>query len=299
MNTRKQIPVPADVPRTMEDTFTDNYNTITHNTHRLFLFACDQKIEHLNNDFYGNNISPDALHPDHLFKIATQGRIGAMATHLGLIARYGKQYPKIDYIVKLNAKTNLISDQEKDPASTSLWHIEHVVHLKETTGLNIRGIGYTIYLGSEYEGAMLAKAAQNIYSAHQHGLVTILWIYARGKYIKKQTAAQLAANATGLAQSLGADFVKIKPIDPQELQIATVAAGNTQVLCAGGTKEDPREFLHELYDQIHIGGTAGSATGRNIFQYDLPKAIAMTNAISTIVYDDKDTESAIKIFDKL
>lgn len=294
---KNSIRIPADVPRTIENTFVDNYNAITHNTHRLFLFACDQKIEHVNDDFYGNAISPHALYPEHLFKIASQGRIGAMATHLGLITRYGKQYPTINYIVKLNAKTDLIPTHEKDSVSTSLWHIEHVIHLKQTTGLNIRGIGYTIYLGSEYEGAMLAKAAQNIYSAHQHGLVTTLWIYPRGKYMKEKTDAQLAADAAGVGHALGADFVKIKPVNSEVLRIATAAAGNTGIICAGGTKEDPRKFLREIYDQIHIGNAAGTATGRNIFQYDLPQAIAMTHAISAIVYDDKDATSAIKIFE--
>ena len=44
--------VPADVPDELIDTFIDNMNAATAGTGRMNLFACDQKIEHLNDDFY-------------------------------------------------------------------------------------------------------------------------------------------------------------------------------------------------------------------------------------------------------
>ena len=52
----KNIVVPADVPINYEQIFIENYKTITKDTGRLMLFAADQKIEHLNKDFYGKNI---------------------------------------------------------------------------------------------------------------------------------------------------------------------------------------------------------------------------------------------------
>jgi len=54
-------------------------------------------------------------------------------------------------------------------------------------------------------------------------------------------------------------------------------------------------LLQELYDQIHIGGTCGNATGRNIFQRSLPEAIALTKAISAIACQDKSVRDAIKL----
>ena len=44
--------VPADVPNELIDTFIDNMDAATAGTGRMNLFACDQKIEHLNDDFY-------------------------------------------------------------------------------------------------------------------------------------------------------------------------------------------------------------------------------------------------------
>lgn len=287
--------IPGDVPNKMIQTFQDNYNAITRETGRLMLFACDQKIEHMNTDFYGDGIDMSALHPEHIFRIAARGSIGALATHLGLIDRYGKQYPSVNYIVKLNAKTNLIPTEQKDPVSAALWFIEHVIHFQQLTGLSIRGIGYSLYPGSEYEDVMLAQAAQMVYAAHQYGLVTILWVYPRGKSVRDESDAQLIAGAAGIANSLGADFVKVKAVESSLLQIVTAAAGNTKVICAGGIQKDKKIVLREIYDQIHIGGAMGAAIGRNIFQHALPEAILMTEAISAIVYGDQNVDEAIKM----
>ena len=44
--------VPADVPDEMVDEYIANMNAATAGTGKMNLFACDQKIEHLNDDFY-------------------------------------------------------------------------------------------------------------------------------------------------------------------------------------------------------------------------------------------------------
>jgi DhnA family fructose-bisphosphate aldolase class Ia len=297
--------IPADVPQSAHSTYLENYKVITKNTDRLMLFAADQKIEHLNKDFYGSFIHPEANNPKHLFEIAKNGRIGAFATQFGLISRYAHQYKDIDYIVKMNSKTNLISLEYKDPLSTCLWTISDIINLKESSNLKIRGIGYTIYLGSEFEHIMLSEAAKIITDAHKHGLITILWIYPRGKYIKDKDDIDLIPGATGIANALGADFVKIKTsqndliMQMNILKIASKSAGNTKIICSGGESKPTDIFLKTLYEQISIGGTNGNATGRNIFQRSLSDAIAFTNAISSIVYDNKSYDEAIKIYESM
>ena len=54
--TRDQVKVPADVMPEARETYIENYMKATRGTGRLMLFACDQKIEHLNKDFYGEGI---------------------------------------------------------------------------------------------------------------------------------------------------------------------------------------------------------------------------------------------------
>jgi fructose-bisphosphate aldolase/6-deoxy-5-ketofructose 1-phosphate synthase len=297
------IHIPADVPNGSINEFVNNYDLVTHSSGRLMLFAGDQKIEHLNGDFYGEGIHEDDNEPEHLFKIADAAEIGLLATQLGLISMYGGDYPEIPYLVKLNSKTNLVKTAQRDPISPTLVDVEQVVQFKKDSGLEIVGIGFTIYLGSEFEHIMLREAAQAVNKAHQAGLISVLWIYPRGQAVKDEKDPDLIAGATGVAATLGADFVKVNApkkdgVASADLLIRAVkAAGKTKVICAGGSSTDPKKFLQSLYDQIHTAGVSGNATGRNIHQKSFEEAVRMCNAISAITIHDKPVEEAVKIYE--
>jgi len=296
------IRVPADVPQQSQETYKNNYKTATHDTGRLMLFAGDQKIEHMNDDFYGSGVTPENNTPEHMFKIASQAKIGVFASQLGLIARYGKDYADVPYLVKLNSKSNLVPTTQSDPISTALTDVSQVAEFRDNSGLNILGIGYTVYLGSEYEAQMLTEAAQAIYEAHQYGMISVIWCYPRGKAIPDEGDSHLIAGAAGTIAALGGDFVKVNPpkkdgvADPALLKEATSAAGRTHVVCAGGSSKKAEDFLQELHDQVHVGGTSGNATGRNIHQRPLEEAIRFANAIYAITVEDKSVEEAIKVY---
>jgi len=278
--------VPSDVPSKFARTFRSNYGLITHESNNLFLFAGDQKVEHLNKDFYGEGLSEEVASPKHLFAIANLDCIGAFATQLGLITRYGAYYPKINYVVKLNSKTNLVSTEQDEPFSEQLWSINDVIRFKKSSGLNICGVGYTIYLGSEYESVMLQEAAQITFNAHQEGLVSTLWIYPRGKAVEGYSP-DLLAGAAGVANSLGADFVKLaipRHADYKNLTPAVNAAGNTKIIISGGKKVDDQTFLDDLNDQMNHG-INGTAVGRNLFQRPFAEANSLAQKISDIVYN--------------
>jgi fructose-bisphosphate aldolase/6-deoxy-5-ketofructose 1-phosphate synthase len=300
---QEDVLVPLDVPPERRDEYVDNYLKITKDTGRLMLFAGDQKVEHLNRDFYGPGISPEDSDPEHLFRIAKKGRIGVFATQLGLIARYGMDYPKVPYLAKLNSKTDLVKTDQMDPTSRQLIEVDQVADFADDSGLDVLGVGYTIYLGSEHEAEMLREAGQIVYRAHRNGLVTVLWIYPRGKAVKDEKDPHLIAGATGVAAVLGSDFVKVnypKKEGERSEEIfkeAVAAAGRTKVVCAGGASRDPKSFLQQLFDQIHVSGAAGNATGRNIHQKDLDEAARMCDAISAITLDDATVEEALRIYE--
>ena len=299
-----EIMVPLDVPRAARENYIQNYLAITRRSGRLMLFAGDQKVEHLNNDFYGEGIHPDDGDPAHLFRIASQANIGVFATQLGLIARYGSSYADVPYLVKLNSKTNLVKTSQADPFNNQWLDVQQVVDFRDNSGLKILAVGYTIYLGSEYEYEMLHQAAQIVSHAHQHGLITVLWIYPRGKAVADEKDPHLIAGATGTAACLGSDFVKVnypkKEGDESEeiFKEATRAAGHTKVVCAGGSSDDVEVFLKRLHDQIHVSGASGNATGRNIHQKSLKEAIRMCNAVYAITVDGKTVNEAMKIYTK-
>jgi fructose-bisphosphate aldolase / 6-deoxy-5-ketofructose 1-phosphate synthase len=298
---KNEMKVPASIPEHSKETYIQNYLKATKESGNLFLFAGDQKIEHLNKDFYGKDIAADDATPQHLFEIASKAGVGAFATQLGLISLYGNDYKDINYVVKLNSKTDLVPIKQAEALSLMLYSVDDVVDFREESKLNIVGVGYTIYLGSEYETQMLQEAAQVVLSAHQNGLLAVLWIYPRGKAIKNERDENLIAGAAGVAACLGADFVKVNPPDAKDsmqsaqmLKQATMAAGRTKVICAGGKKEDEQNFLERLYNQIHVGEVRGCAVGRNIHQKNLNNAIKFCKAISAILIDGKDLETAKK-----
>ncbi len=299
---REDVRIPVDVMPESKDTYVDNYINATRGTGRLMLFACDQKIEHLNKDFYGEGIDPADLDPEHLFKIGSQGCIGVLAAQRGLVAQYAEDYPNINYLVKMNSKTNLVKTSQDDPYSPQLYSLDSVLAMREA-GINIVGIGYTIYLGSEYESTMMSEAGELIAEAHANGLIVVLWIYPRGKAVSDEKDAELIAGAAGVALCLGADFVKVNPPKPSDeatsaelLKVATVAAGRTGLVCAGGSTVDAETFLTQLWEQIHIGGAIGNATGRNIHQRSLDEAVRLTKAISAITLSDYDAQEALDVF---
>ncbi|MCL2756699.1 MAG: aldolase [Coriobacteriia bacterium] len=305
--TPNQVKVPVDVLPEAREIYIDNYLAATRGTGRLMLFACDQKVEHLNDDFYGEGIHADDNEPEHLFRIGSQGVVGVLAGQRGLIARYAADYPEINYLVKMNSKTHLIKTAQDDPYSPLLYSIDAVLAMRDA-GVNIVALGYTIYLGSEYEATMMAEAGELIAEAHANGLLVVLWIYPRGKAVGNEKDANLIAGAAGVALCLGADFVKVNPPKPaagdtatsaELLKRASAASGRTGLVCAGGSTVDATKFLSQLYDQIHIGGATGNATGRNIHQRSLDEAVRLTKAISAITLGDYDVAEALDVFNGL
>ena len=302
-----RIDVPADVPSNEQARYEQNIQTMTKGTGNLMLFAGDQKVEHLNDDFYGTlssgeEIAPDDADPEHLFKIARDGIIGCFATQFGLIARYGRDYDTVPYLVKLNSKSHLIKTSQRDPQSLGWVNVDDALTLRDN-GLQVVGVGYTVYLGSEFESEQMREAAQACMHAHRNGLAAVLWVYPRGAAVPEEQHPHIIAGATGLGATLGADFVKVNYPKPKEgtpaeaFKEAVAAAGRTRVITAGGSSTDVRKFLQTLHDQIFISGAHGSATGRNIHQKPLEEAVRMTNAISAITYGAHSVDQAMAVYE--
>jgi len=297
------INVPLTVPKAKEKEYLKNYKTATHSTGNLMMFAGDQKVEHLNDDFYGPGIPDEVADPEHYFKIASQSRIGVFATQMGLLSLYGRDYPNIPYLIKVNSKTNLLTKQYKDHFSNIWIELDEILKFKKKSKLNIVGVGYTIYLGSWYESDMFKQAANLIHRAHEEGLITVLWMYPRGRAIKNEKSVHLIAGAAGVAACLGSDFVKVNyPYSTTPKKTATrfnevvKAAGRSKVICVGGKKMSPKKFLENIYLQKKMAGTCGNAIGRNIYQNKLEDAIKMCDAISAITLDGHDANYAYNKF---
>jgi fructose-bisphosphate aldolase / 6-deoxy-5-ketofructose 1-phosphate synthase len=294
--------IPANVAKNKEKEYLKNLKLATLNTGKLFMFAGDQKVEHLNDDFFGSKISQDDAFPAHLFNIASEVKGVVLATQLGLISQYGKSYPEIPYLIKINSKTHLNKNKNQS-LSTAWYDIDQIISFKKQSKLNIVGIGYTIYLGSNDEHIMLNEAAQLIYKAHQEGLIAVIWCYTRNDKIKNENDPHLIAGAGGVAACLGADFVKLNYPYQLKNQIKTAndfsevikAAGKTKVICVGGSQKNSQSLLSVIEKQINLAKTSGVAIGRNIHQRSLKDAILLTRAISSIIHFNYPLKKANKV----
>lgn len=294
--------IPLSVPSEKKAEYQNNMLLATGGSGKLLLIAGDQKIEHLNDDFFGSGIPKEDNDPEHLFRIAAASEGGVLATHLGLISQYGQSYFNLPYIVKINGRTNLGPNEEKD-SSKPLWKVEDIVDFKKRSGLKIIGIGYTIFLGGKYEAQMLAKAAKVINQAHRAGLLAILWVYPRGKGINEDDIHTIAGGA-GVAACLGADFAKVKyPYKLKDTKNAakkfrevTEAAGKTKIICVGGSKQPVKDLLSFLALQLQESGSAGLAIGRNLHQRNLEEATRLAKALGAMILKNKTAQEAQKIY---
>ena len=303
-----EVFVPADVPNELIDTYIENMNQATQGTGMMNLFACDQKIEHLNDDFYDGDkeIPLTSNDPGHLFEIGLrayeEGHIGVLAGQCGLISHYARDAPDVPYLVKLNSKTNVVKTAQKDPVSLAMWNMDDVMSLV-SNGINVVGIGYTVYLGSEFENEMLTEAATFIREAHDQGMIAVVWMYPRGQAVSNEKDPQLISGAAGVAACIGADFAKVNypaPFEgmtqPESLRVAVEAAGRCGIICSGGGTLPPREFLQRLWEQINISGCKGAATGRNIHQKETDEAVRMNAACHAIICEGSTVDEALAIY---
>lgn len=296
-----EIKIPLSVPVSKYREYRKNWNLATASSGSLLLFAGDQKVEHLNDDFVGSKIALENASPEHLFQIAAAAPIGVFATHLGLIAHYGANYPKIPYLVKLNGRTNLY--QKTDSLMSKAWfEVEDIVEFKKQSNLNILGVGYTVYLGGEKESKMLKEAATIINEAHKNGLLAVIWMYPRGDKIKEDDIHTIAGGA-GVAAALGADFVKVKypynkklKATAESFQEVVKAAGRTKVICVGGGKQEAKDLIAYAWNQKNIAGAGGLALGRNLHQRTLKDAISLATALALIINHEASLKDALEIY---
>ncbi|MGE5426030.1 MAG: aldolase [Bacillota bacterium] len=293
--------IPLSVPANRRSTYKRNYKLATANTGKLLLFAGDQKIEHLNDDFYGKSIDPEDASPEHLFLIAANIPGAVLATHIGLLDRYGQDYRDLPYIVKLNGKSPINRDED-DIFSGSLVSKDDLLRFIDNSKLKIVGLGYTVYLGSKREAKMLKQAAKAIQTAHEEGLLAIIWMYPRHSSIKNEEDLHLIAGGAGVAASLGADFVKVKypykKLDPtkkaEAFEETIKAAGRTGVICVGGSRLPADRLLRHLSRQLEAG-SKGLAIGRNLHQRSLEEAAALGRALTAMIHKGAKTTEAIRI----
>src|SRR5208283_2995262 len=235
---------------------------------RSILLAYDQGFEHGPSlDFNDKNVDPS-----YIMEIAAKGGFNGIVFQKGLAEKYYNG--RVPLIIKVNGKSGLVKGE---PDSKQNCSVEYAV------SLGAKGIGYTIYLGSAYEGEMFHEFGKIQEQAHEHGIPAIAWIYPRGQAVTNDTSKEIVAYAARVGLELGADAVKIKYTgDPQTFSWAVKSAGRARVFMSGGPKtKTDEDFLNQVRGVIEAGAI-GLAVGRNVWQHENP--LRMAAALKEIIF---------------
>jgi len=244
-------------------------NKITKNGKALFL-AYDQGMEHGPTDFNEENVDPKRV-----LEIANSGYFTGVILQKGVAEKYyyDKNYT-VPLIVKLNGKTSLVKDE--DPYSPQ------VCSVAEALSYGAKAVGYTIYIGSEYESKMIEEFGRIEQEAEEAGIPVIAWMYPQGRNIADESDPKIVAYAARVGLEMGADIVKIRYTgDPVTFNWVIRNAGEAKVVVMGGSKEDEQTFL-ERTKIVMDQGAIGLAVGRNVWQSDNP--LEVTKKIAEIVF---------------
>lgn len=246
-----------------------NLNKITKQGKALFL-AYDQGLEHGPTDFNDKNVDPNFI-----IDIAKKGGYTGIIFQKGIADKYNKEIrkSKIPLIVKLNGKTNLFNGE---PISRQLCTVDEAIKL------GAKAVGYTIYIGSDYEDEMLQEFENIQREAHAAGLPVITWIYPRGKSIIGKLNTELMAYAARTGLEIGADIIKLHYAGSIEsLKWAIKSAGKAKIVVAGGTKKE-EDLLVKQVKEIMEAGAIGLAIGRNVWQSSNP--LELTKKIKKVIW---------------
>jgi len=238
---------------------------------KVMLLAYDQGMEHGPVDFNEKSVDPN-----YIMKIAQNGDFTGVVFQEGVAAKYYKKESGVPLIVKLNGKTSF---QGEEPLSLQLCTV------KKAAEMGAVGVGYTIYVGSQFEEQMMVEFSRIEDEAHERGMIVIAWMYPRGRKVAgRENDRDVVAYGARLALEMNADFVKIPYTgDSESFSWAVRAAGKTGVLAQGGKKVD-WENLEEEVRGVMQAGAAGIAIGRNVWQDENPNEVS--KRLAEIVYKD-------------
>lgn len=244
---------------------------------KILLLAYDQGLEHGPTDFNEHNADPNFI-----LELAVKSGCSGVVFQKGIADKYYKgsiYQDTMPLVLKLNGKTNLVKDQ--DPYSPLLCTVD------EAVSLGAKAVGYTIYVGSEFESKMTAEFSEVVRDAHAKSMPVVVWMYIRGKAVEgtlhqAHGREKLSSYAARMGLELGADVIKMYyPGDLESLSKVVDAAGKTKVIVSGGEKMEESAFL-EFARLVMTAGAAGMAVGRNVWQRE--NALEVAKKLKQIIY---------------
>src|SRR5437870_9408968 len=166
-----------------------------------------------------------------------------------------------------------------------------VVDIEDATRLDVAAVAVQVFIGGEFETQSVHNLTRLVDLGLRAGLPT-LGVTAVGKSMTRD--ARYFRLACRICAEHGAQFVKTYYVDDG---FETVTAScPVPVVMAGGKKLPEIEALTMAYDAMQQGAS-GVDMGRNIFQWDAPKA--MIQAVHAVVHQNMKPQHALDMFQSL
>jgi fructose-bisphosphate aldolase, class I len=274
----------------------------------LSILPVDQGIEHTGGASFAPN--PIYFDPGKIVELAMEGGCNAVASTFGVLAAVSRKYAhKIPFIAKINHNELMTYPNKFDQIMFG--------SVEEAWNLGAAAVGATIYYGSEESNRQIVEVAEAFEQAHELGMATVLWCYARNSSFKKDgTDYHAASDITGQANHLGvtiqADIIKQKqatnnggftaigfgkthpdmyevlnsdhPIDLTRYQVANCYMGRAGLINSGGASSGASDLADAVRTAVinkRAGGT-GLISGRKAFQRPMAEGINLLNAIQDV-----------------
>jgi class I fructose-bisphosphate aldolase len=298
------------VLRNLQDLF--NHGRLR-GTGYVSILPVDQGIEHSAGASFAKN--PIYFDPANIVKLAIEGGCNAVASTLGVLGATARKYAhKIPFIVKVNHNEFMSYPNAFD--QIMFGQVEQAFDMGAT------GVGATIYFGSQESRRQIVEVSQAFRRAHELGLFTVLWCYARNEAFKtKEKDYHVSADLTGQANHLGvtieADIIKQKlpennggylalntkespygkidkrvydvlttehPIDLTRYQIANCYMGRAGLINSGGASSGESDLKEAVRTAIinKRAGGTGLISGRKAFQRPMAEGAALLQAIQDV-----------------
>ena len=273
----------------------------------LSILPVDQGIEHS----AGASFAPNPIYfdPENIVKLAIEGGCNAVASTLGVLGMVSNRYAdKIPFIVKINHNELLSYPNRYD--QTLFATVEQAYEI------GARGVGATIYFGSEESRRQIEEVSLAFMHAHQLGMFTVLWCYLRNSAFKKEgvdyhTSADLTGQANHIGVTIEADLIKQKqpttnggyqaigfgktspivyeklttehPIDLTRYQVVNCFMGRIGLINSGGAsgENDLQQAVKTAVINKRAGGM-GIISGRKTFQKPMEEGVKIFHAIQDV-----------------
>ena len=274
----------------------------------LSILPVDQGIEHT----AGSSFAPNTMYfdPENIVKLAIEAGCNAIASTMGGLALLSRKYAhKIPFIVKINHNELLTYPKKYDQIMFG--------SVKDAWNMGAVAVGATVYFGSAESDRQIIEVSKAFEEAHNLGMATILWCYARNNAFVKDnidynSAADITAQANYLGVSLQADIIKQKmptnnggftaiefaktnsemytkltsdhPIDLCRYQVLNCYAGRIAMINSGGESKGASDFKAAVKSAVinKRAGGSGIIMGRKAFQRPFIDGVKIINAVQDI-----------------